>query len=231
MSGAWARPGAVSVAELILVATLFAVALTGVASFTAAQSRMATLQMERTRATELVRTASVVLEAELRYLDPDADIAAVSTDSVGLRAFRGSGVLCGRTGRALSVRYRGARLPEPAKDSVLVVTAAGDIGPFPIEAVVTGGCGLRLTVAGEPPDRGLVLVFEGGSYHLTGHALRYRRGRAGRQPLTEAVADSMGFDVRPGAIAARLGTRRDSLPRLRQGPIALRFVLLNGPGT
>jgi hypothetical protein len=36
----------------------------------------------------------------------------------------------------------------------------------------------------EPTDPVLGRIFEGGSYHFSGGALRYRRGAGGRQPLT-----------------------------------------------
>jgi hypothetical protein len=41
-----------------------------------------------------------------------------------------------------------------------------------------------------PPPASALLTFESGSYHLSGRALRYRIGSAGRQPLTsEALRD------------------------------------------
>lgn len=48
------------------------------------------------------------------------------------------------------------------------------------------GRGWDLWTVSDSVPAGLILVryFERGSYHLSGDALRYRRGRAGRQPLT-----------------------------------------------
>ena len=60
-----------------------------------------------------------------------------------------------------------------------VEEGAGDCGP--------GGAAPwdRWTLSGGVPS-GAILVryFEHGSYHLSGSAFRYRRGGAGRQPLT-----------------------------------------------
>ena len=43
----------------------------------------------------------------------------------------------------------------------------------------------------EPPVTGALVarIFERGSYHVVGRALRYRRGLGGRQPLTPNVFD------------------------------------------
>jgi hypothetical protein len=42
----------------------------------------------------------------------------------------------------------------------------------------------------------LARLFERGSYHLTGSALRYRRGGSGRQPLTPEIwSSSTSWDV------------------------------------
>ncbi len=122
------------------------------------------------------------------------------SDSLRLRAFRGTGVVCaaGRSANEVVVAYRGDRLPDPAKDSLEVTTGEGVVHPLdlsgsPAAAVTCPGTdsaevALRLTAAWAiPPGALFVRVFESGSYHLTGSALRYRVGSGGRQPLTPEV--------------------------------------------
>lgn len=211
---ACSRPG-VTLPELALVAWLFALVLLGLARFATAQGRLAATAHDRVRAEDLVRTAALVLDGELRHSAP-VD-RSVGPDSVQLRAFRGVGVICERVGSDIRIRYRGVRSPNPEKDSALVVTDSATAGvAFPLTGVVRDdGCGqgYRLTLGGAAPARGMVLVFETGSYHLTGGALRYRRGRSGRQPVTEAVLADAGFRDAAGTLVARLPLQPDSLPR------------------
>lgn len=215
-----ARRGS-SLAELLLVAWLFALVLAALARFAGAQGRLAAAQQDRTRAAEAVRTASLILEGELRYLTA-ADVIAPAAESLRVRAVRGSGTICGTDGSDILVRYRGARLPNPRKDSLILV-----VGGWPAESaprafsgvVADQACGgaLRLTL-GDPPlqSRAVVLVYETGTYHLAGDALRYRAPGAGRQPLTEAVVGPAAFGVSdPGsAVELSLELLHDSLPRL-----------------
>ena len=215
--GRWtARPG-VSLPELILTAWLFGFVLLGLARFAGAQGRLAARAHDQVRAADLVRVTALVLRAELRYAAaPDR---AIGADSIHLRAVRGTGVICSRDGDVLRVRYRGVRRPDPEKDSVLVVSDSSSVGtPFRVSAVASAddgpcGPGYRLTLDGTPPGRGLVLLFETGSYHLADGALRYRRGRGGRQPVTEAVLAGGEFRLRPGTLTAHLVLHGDSLPR------------------
>ena len=68
-------------------------------------------------------------------------------------------------------------------------------------------------------DAGLILVFETGTYHLSRGALRYRRGRGGRQPVTEEVLESGSFDSAGGVLRARMTFRGDAFPRLPALPM------------
>lgn len=208
------RPG-VTLPELALVAWLFAVVLLGLARFATAQGRLAAAAHDRVRAEDLVRTTAMVLDGELRH-SATAD-RSVGPDSVRLRAFRGVGIICERNGSDVRIRYRGVRSPNPEKDSALVVTDSATAGvAFPVSGVAhDDGCGqgYRLTLGEAVPTRGMVLVFETGSYYLTGGALRYRRGRGGRQPVTEAVLAGAGFRDAAGTLMARLPLQPDSLPR------------------
>jgi hypothetical protein len=216
------RPGG-SLAELLLVASLFGVVLAGVASFASAQSRLLARAHDTTRAEAVVRTASVVLDAELRGLAPE-DISAISADSVRLRAVRGGGVVCAADSLALVVRYRGIRSPNPAKDSVLVIRSDATAGRVRrIEAVGSDArCGgaVRLHLDGPAGPAGWALVFETGAYHVVHRSVRYRRGRGGRQSLTEELLQDGAF--RSGSDAVRLELRFDSasLPRLDSGAVS-----------
>lgn len=183
--------------EALLALALGGIAGTGLMAAVAGSARVARLHAEHVAEAELLRVARTAIAAELRFLDPAADLRAVAADSLPLRALRGIGVVCAREGDALLVRYRGLRDPEPAKDSVLVV-GMGPIPPAQLEhsEAVQEGCPtrpgetIRRWIAGDPPPAGaLLLLFESGSYHLAGGALRYRRGAGGRQPITEERLD------------------------------------------
>lgn len=210
-----------SLAELVLVAWLFALVLAALARFASAQGRLVAAQQDRTRAAEAVRTASLVLGGELRYLTA-ADIVAPAAESLRVRAVRGSGVVCGTDGTDILVRYRGARLPNPRKDSLILVAAGqpAEAPPLAVTGVVADeACGgsLRLTLSGPAlPSRAVALVYETGTYHLADDALRYRAPGAGRQPLTEAVVGPAAFTVSGPGLAPGLSLELlgDSLPRL-----------------
>lgn len=214
------RPLGGSLVELVLVAWLFGLVLAAVGRFAEAQGRLSATQDDRARAAEAMRAAGLVLASELRYLAP-GDITAASADSLRLRAIRGAGVVCYSEGRDLLIRYRGARLPDADKDSVMVIAASGrHLPPIPLEGVAAdGACGgsLRLTVGALPAEPAAVaLVHETGTYHLAGGALRYRMGGAGRQPLTEAIFGEARFH--PGGsgegLSLIVGLDSDSLPRI-----------------
>lgn len=228
------RPGT-SLAELVLAAWLFAFVIAAVARFAGTQSRLSASQHDRTRAAEAVRTASVITEGDFRYLSA-GDMDAAATESVRVRAFRGGGTVCRSDGAGLLVRYRGLRLPSPTKDSVLIVTADDVEDPPPLAVTGVAGdaaCGgaLRLTLSAEPAsEHGIALVYESGSYHLSGGALRYRLGAGGRQPLTETLFTGTGFGAAgTGELSLRLELDPDSLPRLGALRYDLRLRQLNAP--
>ncbi len=145
------------------------------------------------------RLAAIVIGKELRAGVRGRDWIGPVLDSLSLRAFRGWGPVCGwgsEPGKIV-VAYRGERAANPIKDSVLILTAEGWR-----RADLTGrasgprSCGMDLGGDSEvwtidPPTAGALVarIFERGSYHVSGGALRYRRGRGGRQPLTLDVFD------------------------------------------
>ena len=147
------------------------------------------------------RIARSVMRGELRHAHPPDDWI-VHADSVVVRAFRGAGTICAAdsvTAEVL-VSYQGGRLPEPLKDSVELLVADGslryadltassetdEVCPFTAHAERS----LRLRLDAPAPGDALALrVYEKGSYHISGSALRYRSGRGGRQPLTPEALD------------------------------------------
>jgi hypothetical protein len=160
-----------------------------------------------------VRVARQSLGHDGLASDPLRDGWAVSADSVSLRAFRGLGYVCGAgaTPRDLVVDVEGIRLPEPAKDSVLVLDPSGRWTPMALDTTAAAACaGPGGENHGEawrlsepvPPDAVLARYFERGSYHVVDGALRYRRGLSGRQPITPGVVRTppSGFDATAGGV-------------------------------
>lgn len=161
----------------------------GLAAVLAMVARAATRHAQVATAAETERTTPAILGRELRALT--AADATFGADSVRLRAFRGGGVVCARVGAEVVVAYEGVRAPEPEKDSVLLLWADAE-SAHRVAAVRSGSCGsadaMRLELAELDRDsaRPIVgLLFETGAYSLAASAFRYRRGAAGRQPLTD----------------------------------------------
>jgi hypothetical protein len=155
-------------------------------------------------------TAATVLGAELRSVHGPGDIRAAVAESVAIRAFRGNGIVCRPRDTSAHVAWLGRRLPDPAKDSVLILGPDGERAARLVAAGTDAGCatggrrGLRLDTGGPLPAGTLVLVFETGAYHLDQGTLRYRSGAAGRQPVTAAVLGASRFHVRPDGSGADL---------------------------
>jgi type II secretory pathway pseudopilin PulG len=214
------RAGATLLELLVTMAvmTLLGAALCGLLI---TQLRVARSLMDRAQAGEAVRLTAAVLQGEARRLTA-ADVRAIAGDSLAIRAFRGLGVPCHSAGATVHVRYRGDRLPEPAKDSVLAVSAAGagagagaaallDSRPG-AHAMCSAGPGervLQLRLAEALDSAAVVLVFESGRYFISSRALRYRLGAEGRQPLTaELLLAGSRFETADGGrIRLRLVTR------------------------
>lgn len=210
------RPGAVSMAELILALLFFGVVMAGAGEFLVRTTELAGAQRDDLRFMELARTARVILDGELRAIAP-ADIPAASTDSLRIRAFRGGGAVCGGAGRELWLHFRGARAPDPAKDSVVLIRASGAEEVLAVDGVSGAACvgdALSLVLREAPREpAAYALLFESGAYHVADGAVRYRRGAGGRQPLTEALLLDPAL-ARPGPLTFDLAIRPrpDSLP-------------------
>jgi len=189
----------ITVAE-VLVSLLLGLAVISLAwSALARQRTVASRLRSEMELLAARRLTAIVLGKELRSGVGGRDWTPPSADSFSLRAFRGWGPVCG-PGPALgsiAVAYRGERVANPAKDSVVVLTADGwRRADLIARRSAKESCPVTLGGKAEvwttdPPVTGalVVRVFERGSYHLSGGALRYRRGLGGRQPLTPEVFD------------------------------------------
>ncbi len=153
--------------------------------------------VERVDGLEALRIARHVARRELRFGRHVRDWSA-SEDSIPLRAFRATALVCPGVAPSaeLVTLYRGDRAPEPDKDSLLLIRPEGPPLVVAVRGVDASGracaaaarAGIVLRVDREVPgDVTVARLFERGSYHLSGGALRYRRGRSGRQPLTPEV--------------------------------------------
>lgn len=213
-----------SLAEMTVALSLSAVVGTALLAVLQAQERLVRAQAWRLAAAEALRVPAVVLDQELRLLRPAADVHGLASDSLALRAFRGAAVVCGVLDGSALVRYHGIRNPEPTKDSVLLVEADAEHALALRWSRAAQDCGspaaaqgLAWTLEPVPPVGSLLLLFEAGSYHVAADAFRYRRGAAGRQPLTEALLDddSSGFAGLDSTGAATADPRRLAAVELR----------------
>jgi hypothetical protein len=204
------RRAGVSLVETLMVLVVTGLLLGFVAGTLRHQNELVRVQAQRADFADALRVTDVVLRGELRWADPIQDLRAVEPGSVQVRATRALAVVCGWEGAATLVRLRGIRRPDPDKDSVLLVPGA--------EALALRGAAEAPAACPHDPDervyrfnldepapRGALLVFERGSYHLVDNAFRYRRGQAGRQPLTAEILGRGWFlpvsmEGRPGAL-------------------------------
>ena len=165
VTGARGSPG-VTLLELMAALLLCGVVLAGAHQVLLTARRFGRAQSAMLEVHQSIRTASQVLTAELRELDPDGgDIIAMGTDSISIRAMRGLAVTCApaATGSgAIVVRDRltfGYRAVDPARDRALVLTGSGagsggddtwlDFGVSSVSAGARcddGGAGTRITL-------------------------------------------------------------------------------------
>ncbi|MHB1193348.1 MAG: type II secretion system protein [Longimicrobiales bacterium] len=215
--GGAARRGAGFTLAEILVAILLSYLVMALAlGMVARQREVVRLLGDRAERLAATRTARHVLGQEARAAAGEG-AWAVGPDSLALRAFRGHGLVCpGGVGSAeIHVAAAGTRAPDPAKDSVLLVLASGrtavlalvERGPSNAPCPFGSASPERWLLSGTVP-RDVVVAgwFERGAYHLSAGALRYRRGLAGRQPLTPEVlmTPGSGFRAVPPDVVADL---------------------------
>jgi hypothetical protein len=226
--------GGYSVPELLVALALSGLVTALAAGLLRSQSIVARNIAERARRAEALRAAAHILTTELRWLAA-SDLRTMQADSLALRAFRGSGVVCAAESDAVTIRYRGVRQPDVTKDSLVVLrdTIFEAVMPLNSTAATTEGCThgadeqlLRIAnVALRPGDA--VAYFESGSYYLTSSALRYRLGAEGRQPITAELFDDR--DTRFGALIGGFGQAILST-RLLPGMPRARSVVRLVPG-
>ncbi|HWV58219.1 MAG TPA: hypothetical protein VNZ57_12270 [Longimicrobiales bacterium] len=219
--------------QLVLAAVLAAILSAALIS----QQRLAHALSGRADAAGAVRTAVTVLAEETRFLDPEYDVLGVGSDTIALRAIRGIGIVCGdgepAAGGDAVVRYRGLREPDPGKDRV--VSASGEFAAAVRHSTrlsrseecgpVDGEALYRWALDTVPPAGTVLVLHEIGSYHLSAD-LRYRRGGAGRQPLTAARFDSTATRIESVAAARQ---RRAGDPPEAAALTALRITITPEP--
>lgn len=204
-----------AIVALLLGLFLIHLGLTTTAHLRTAGATMGT-RLDLLTATRIVRS---VLRRELGRGVADRDVV-VAGDSLRLRVFRGTGVVCSTdpTASEVMVAYRGDRRPQPAKDSVEVTASDGSLSHQDLvgwSAASTGCPGvapeeeLMMWRLDGPLPAGSVVarLYETGSYHLVAGALRYRIGAGGRQPLTPDVWSRTDFVVGDSAVRLHLEPR------------------------
>lgn len=216
----------------VIVAALLGAIVTGTAVLLIqAQARIAHGTSDRSERNDALRSALAVLHAELEPIQPQSDLHAVSRDSVAARILRGLAVVCAQDKATVYTRYRGLRLPDPAKDSALYV-GVEHVVPILSARVDSAACThsadedvIAFSWRAAAPHGSLWLIFETGSYHLQNNALRYRRPGESRQPITNEIIDHRlsYFAGDSQAIAATL-TGRNTQTAMRQ-----RIVFENQP--
>jgi len=241
-----------SLLELILAVAVTGVVAGALFGLLHGQERLARAQADGVTAAEALRLSAFVLSGELRLLQPDEDIARFAPESAAVRVLRGFALVCGAASAGILVRYRSVRAADPAKDSILVLRADSAARPLPLAGAAPAhvGCAAgpgervelwSLGAASPPPVGSAALLFESGTYALTGGALRYRRGEGGRQPLTVEWLDDAASGLQPldaagnptldPARAAAVVVRATAeVPgSARRYSARLRLALLNGP--
>lgn len=184
-----------ALAEAIVGLTATAILAAATLGLIASQLRLASSLAGRAEAADAIAVAAGLINHELRTL-AGHDLYAVAADTLAHRAFRATALVCDTVGDVARVRTLGIRQPDPQKDSVAIVSPAGESAAALLGSSDTysPACGnlpgreLAIRLDGATPAPGdALLFFEYGSYHLHDRALRWRAGAAGRQPLTAEV--------------------------------------------
>jgi prepilin-type N-terminal cleavage/methylation domain-containing protein len=113
-----------SLVELLVCMVLLGIVTGSVTSAAISAVRTADRSRERARQEGMLREVAAVVERELGDVAPARDVGVAEADSIRYRAPRGSGYTCGVEGGAIVVRdadYRAWRLPDPARDSLLLL--------------------------------------------------------------------------------------------------------------
>lgn len=166
MNAIAARRLGATLVELLVALTVASLVLGAALRVVLGVTRSSDRTRERARQQALFRASSGVLRRELAGLDPAHDLGAAAQDSLTVRTIRGTGRTCGVDAGAVVVAlatYRAWRLPDPARDSVLVPAPTGDQwitmsldGPTSRAPCGDGTPGLRLQVNGSLAARASV---------------------------------------------------------------------------
>jgi len=227
------RPSGQSLVELVVALLLLALFATTALGLLTAELGLFRDAADATEAGNAARFAARLLHSEIATLTA-ADSRGFDADSSRQRVFRGAAIVCAVAATTATVRYIGLRAPDPAKDSALVLTTAGETSR-PVAAASPAsvpGCSpgpseivLELDLGTGLQTGDLLLLFETGTWHLSGSALRYARGAGGRQPLTPEVflddSTRITADSTPGGpVAVRLALAAMPVGR----PVAARLI-------
>lgn len=219
MKGGWTLP------EVLVSLVLTGFVAMAAAGAVEAHRGVLTRMTGRAEEDEAVRVIRGVLVDELRGAGA-ADHGTAGGDSVALRAYRSSVVVCEPTaGNEWRVASRGLRRGDPEKDSVRILGVDGRWREGRLTRVGgrPGPCGdpsgtewWRVEPPQEVPPL-LIRAFERGGYHMASGTLRYRRGAGGRQPLTPELFGGRGssLEAMPWGIEVRLETPGDGERRHR----------------
>jgi hypothetical protein len=179
--------------------TLMAASLSGLVAATGVgllktQTQVAHQTTARSERNDGTRAAALILQTELDMIEPGADLRAIARDSISARIFRGVGVVCGVRDSIVYMRFRGMRMPEPGRDSAmqLAVENAVAVKLVAEQSVCRGQPGERLLAMSLSQTARLGstwMFFENGTYQLHSNALRYRRDKENRQPVTAEIVD------------------------------------------
>lgn len=149
-----------SLVELLVSMALLGVVAGSVTTAALSAVRTADRSRERARQESMLREVAAVVEREVGDVSPARDVGGFAPESLTYRAGRGSGFTCGVDGGAVVVRdadFRAWRLPDAARDSLLVLLPGDSLGPATwvitplFAAPVRGRCrdgspGLRLAI-------------------------------------------------------------------------------------
>lgn len=181
--------------EALLAILLLSLVVPGAWKVLVVQRNAGILMAQRAESLETIRTVAWLLPQEVSSGRPGVDWVSRGGDTLGLRAFRGQGMVDvgSRDGATIRLCYWGTRDPIPEKDSILLLGNDGIWSAHDLRHRVevsadclgaAGGTEEKWSLSPDPPPSVLVRLYEKGSYHLSAQALRYQRGEGGRQPLT-----------------------------------------------
>ncbi len=192
--------GGFVLAEAVVAGTLALVVIQVAWGAVAVQSAVAGRAVQRAQILDEARLVRHLLAIELGQGRGGVDWRS-GGDTLRLRAFRGAALDCAApSAQGWLAMVSGYRALDPAKDSALIFTDAGEwrasrvvyrgsaggsaCSPLPGFAVA------RLVLDPPRPDALAALWFERGAYRPADGTLRYRSGLSGWQPLISAVLDT-----------------------------------------